>query len=146
MTLEEWEAQQGTQQYSSFWTTYTTPLYARTAPPHADGGASHIDRGPSLALWQHCLYHARVDVCGGLDQWRGCAGAQNTGAAGAPLSDEELARQLQRQLDMEDAALAAAQHDREPPRWTSLPPDFTSHGQYTLLTRAVSNEAVAWPC
>ena len=32
------------------------------------------------------------------------------------MSDEELARQLQRQLDMEDAELAAAQHDREPPR------------------------------
>ena len=32
------------------------------------------------------------------------------------LSDEALARQLQRQLDMEDAALAAAQRDRQAPR------------------------------
>ena len=53
----------------------------------------------------------------------GCAGAHNTASAGVALSDEELARQLQRQLDMEDAALAAAQHDTEPPRLTFLPLD-----------------------
>ena len=38
------------------------------------------------------------------------------------MSDEALARQLQRQLDMEDAALAAVQHDREPPGLMSLLP------------------------
>ena len=51
-----------------------------------------------------------------LKRHRVSAGAQSGDTAGAALSDEALAWQLQRQLDIEDAELAAAQHDRGPPR------------------------------
>ena len=64
-----------------------------------------------------CLRVCRKGTLWDAQVWGfGCAAAQSTGPAGMALSDEALARQLQRQMDMEDAELAAAQHDREPPR------------------------------